>query len=183
MAKPAAQLEKEDVLLLLLSALSGPAAKKEVASITRVEKLMFLLQKETDFSGRLQDRFEFKAWKFGPFSKDIYDAFELVASLGLVEVEERELANYMDYTEQDELITLEEAELIEPIVEKIFWLTDRGRRVAEKLRQSIPESDWAEIVALKKRFERLPLTGLIQYVYHKYPETTEKSVLEHLKPR
>ncbi len=183
MTKQFKRLDKEDVLLLMLSALSGEGGKKKVAGVTRIEKMMFLLQKETAFSGKLEDKFDFKPWKFGPFSEDVYDALDLLASVGLLNIEERELANYVEYTEQGELIGLEEAEPIEPVVEKRYSLTERGREVAEKLRTLISDTDWAEIVNLKRRFERVPLTGLIQYVYQRYPETTEKSVLEHLKAR
>lgn len=174
------QLDREDILLLLLSSLSGPDTRKRVAGITRVEKMMFLLQKETDFSGKVRNKFDFEAWKFGPFSKEIYEDLDLLASLDLVEAEERELPNYVEYTEEDKLVEPEEDR---PIIEKTFSLTDRGRRVAEKLRGSISDGDWSEIERLRKRFERVPLTRLIQYVYHKYPETTSNSVLEHLKPR
>lgn len=173
-------LEKEDVLLLLLLALSDPRRKAKVAGITRIEKMMYLLQKETCFSGRVHEKFDFKPWKFGPFSKEIYEALDLLFSLNLVDIEERELANYVEYTERDALIGTEEDE---PIVEKLFSLTPRGRTVAQKFKDSVAENDWAELVSLKRRFERVPLTALIQYVYHKYPETTDKSVLEHLKSR
>jgi hypothetical protein len=172
-------LERDDVLLLLLLAMSD-RSKQRLASITRIEKLMFLLQKETVFSGKVHEKFDFKPWKFGPFSKEIYEDLDLLVSLDLVDVEERELANYVDYTEQDELIGSEPGE---PVVERVFSLTDRGKKVAEKLRKLISEKDWQEIDGLKRRFESVPLTRLIQYVYHKYPETTGKSVLEHLKAR
>lgn len=171
------QFEREDILILLLSALSGPEGRQQVRGITRLEKMMFLLQKETAFSGKLQSKFNFEAWKFGPFSKEIYQDLDLLASLGLVEAEERELPGYVEHSEEIEL------EEDEPIIERRFSLTDRGLRVAEKLRASVSEGDWREIEHLKRRFERVPLTRLIQYVYHKYPETTSKSVLEHLKPR
>jgi DNA-binding PadR family transcriptional regulator len=174
-----ATLERDDVLLLLLLALSKGGTSK-VPSITRIEKLMFLLQEETGFSGKLRDKFDFRAWKFGPFSKEIYEDLDLLSTLELVDVEERDLANYMEFTEQDELI---ESERGEPIIEKVFTLTDRGKRVAEKLKSLISEKDWSEIESLRRRFETSSLTRLIQYVYYKYPETTEKSVLEHLKPR
>ncbi len=178
MAKPSRTLEREDLLLLLLLALSAPG--KKVSSVTRLEKMMFLLQKETALSKNLPDKFEFKAWKFGPFSKGVYEALDLLFSLGLVEIEEKELASYVEYTERDALV---ETEQDEPIMEKVFSLTDRGRKVAEKLKSVISSEDWNEVIQLKRRFERAPLTSLIQYVYHRYPETTEKSVLEHLKPR
>jgi len=177
-------LERDDVLLLLLLTMAaGP--KRRLASITRIEKLMFLLQKETAFSGNMYEKFPFEPWKFGPFSKEIYEDLDLLASLDLVNVEERELANYVDYTEQDKLMGSElmGSELGEPMVEKTFSLTDRGKKVAEKLRSMISEKDWQEIANLKRRFESVPLSRLIQYVYHKYPETTGKSVLEHLKAR
>jgi len=183
MQKQPSQLDREDILLLLLSALSGQSAKQPVAGVTRLEKMMFLLQKETAFSGRLQHRFKFEPWKFGPFSKEIYEDLDLLASLGLVDAEERELRSYAEHTEREEYNRLMESEDDEPIIEKTFLLTDRGRRVAEKLRTWISENDWHEIEQLKVRFERVPLTRLIQYVYHKYPETTSRSVLEHLKPR
>jgi uncharacterized protein YwgA len=172
-------LERDDLLLLLLLAMSEKS-KQRVAGITRIEKLMFLLQKETVFSGKVHEKFDFKPWKFGPFSKEIYEDLDLLVSAELVEVEERELANYVEYTEQDELI---ESEPGEPVVEKVFSLTDRGKNVAQKLRSLISEKDWEEIVGLKRRFESIPLTRLIQYVYHRYPETTGKTVLEHLKAR
>lgn len=176
-------LERDDVLLLLLLAMSDKS-KQRAASITRIEKLMFLLQKETVFSGTLHEKFAFKAWKFGPFSQGIYEDLDLLVSAGLVDVEERELANYVEYTEQ-ELIGENPfgPEPGEPVVEKVFSLTDRGKRVAEKLRDRISEKNWQEITGLKRRFESVPLTRLIQYVYHKYPETAGKSVLEHLKAR
>ncbi len=175
------QLDRQDVVLLLLSALSGPSGKKPVASVTRLEKMVFLLQKETAFSGK--DRiheFKFEPWKFGPFSREIYEDLDLLASLDLVEAKVQELPSYAEYTEQGRLI---DSEADEPVVQKAFSLTERGRRVAEKLKALLSERDWAEIAQLKRRFEKVPLTRLIQYVYQKYPETTSKSVLEHLKPR
>jgi uncharacterized protein YwgA len=177
-------LERDDILLLLLLAMAE-GSRHRVASITRIEKLMFLLQNETAFSGKMHEKFPFKPWKFGPFSKEIYEDLDLLASLGLVDIEERELANYVEYTEQDKLMGSElmGSELGEPVVEKIFSLTDRGKKVAEKLRTLVSEKDWQEIASLKRRFESVPLSRLIQYVYHRYPETTEKSVLEHLKAR
>lgn len=176
-------LDREDILLLLLSALSACGTKERVAGITRLEKMMFLLQKETRFSGKLQNKFKFEPWKFGPFSKEIYADLDLLTSLGLVDAEERPLSSYVEHTEREEYTRLIEPEEDEEIVEKTFSLTDRGCKVAEKLRTWISEKDWQEIAQLKKRFEKVPLTRLIQYVYQKYPETTSKSVLEHLKAR
>jgi uncharacterized protein YwgA len=177
--KPA-QLDREDVLLLMLAALSGPGAKQRVSGITRLEKMIFLLQKETGFSGKAQNNFKFEPWRYGPFSKEIYEDLDLLASLDLIDAEEQHLPRYAEYTEEDKLI---EAEEYEPVVQKTFSLTERGRRVAEKLRASISQEDWREIEQLKKRFGSVPLTRLVQYVYQKYPETTSKSVLQHLKPR
>lgn len=111
-----ADLERDDVLLLLLLALSE-GTKQEVPSITRIEKLMFLLQKETAFSGKLPETFSFVPWKFGPFSQQIYEDLDLLVSLDLVQADERELQNYVDYTEEEQLLGSEPEE---PIVERIF---------------------------------------------------------------
>jgi uncharacterized phage-associated protein len=179
MPKSSIKIDREDLLLILLLAMSERSER--VGSITRLEKMMFLLQKETDVPKKLQAaKFDFKAWKFGPFSKEVYEALDLLSSLRLVDIEEKELAGYVEFTERDELVAAEENE---PVIEKVFSLTDRGRKVAEKLKALLSEDEWNKVVQLNRRFESVPLTSLIQYVYRKYPETTEKSVLEHLKPR
>ena len=108
------------------------------------------------------------------------DIVPFLAWLDPANAEERELPSYVEYLEEESLI---ESDRDKPVVEKLFSLTGRGCRVAEKLRESVSDRDWDEIERLRKRFERVPLTRLIQYVYQKYPETTSKSVLEHLKPK
>ena len=105
-------LERDDILLLLLLAMSEKS-KQRVAGITRIEKLMFLLQRETVFSGKVHEKFDFKPWKFGPFSKEIYEDLDLLVSAGLVDVEERELANYVEYMQQAYVEYMEQDELIE----------------------------------------------------------------------
>ncbi len=182
MSEQSRRLDKEDVLLLLLYSMSGEGANEPVASITRVEKMMYLLQEETEFSGVQQEKFEYKPWKFGPFSKGIYESLDLLFSVDLLDIEVRELPNYPEHSERDEL-KLTGLEEEEPVIEKVFSLTDRGGRVAEKLRDLISKKDWAELINLKRRFDEVPLTALIQYVYREYPETATASILEHLKPR
>ena len=46
---PELQLDPEDIILLLLEANEKLLGKRALAGVTRLEKLLFLLQKETEF--------------------------------------------------------------------------------------------------------------------------------------
>ncbi len=167
------KLDKEDILILLLAA-SSTTPKGRIEGITRLEKLMFLLQHETHFSGKIKDKYQFEPWKFGPFSKEIYDSLDFLLSCDLVTIEEIDLANYIEYMERRSLTEVEDKDL--EIKQKIISLTERGHRVAEKLKHLISDTDFKELVSLKDRFLRMPLNRLIQYVYHKYPDYTGESI-------
>lgn len=65
-----------------------------------------------------------------------------------------------------------------PYTTRDFALTDRGRRYYEALRQEVlTEEKERELSQFKERFGSLPLRQLIRYVYNRYPELTEKSLI------
>jgi len=173
---------KEDLILLLLAAPEEPRGiTGRMIGVTRLEKLVFLAQKQIQSVASNMEAFLFRPWKFGPFSEEIYDAIDTLHNLDLITVTERDLASYPEAVESE---ALEDEPAGEPVLEKVFELTPRGKQVADALRKTeIPEEVWKELCDLKKRFGNLPLSRLIHYVYHKFPETTAKSVLEHLKPK
>src|SRR5438132_13163686 len=82
------QLDREDIVLLLLDANKRVLKKDTISGTTRLEKLLFLLEKETDFEG-VARFFPFEAHNFGPFSKDVYEAVEFLEGCGLIEVGEK----------------------------------------------------------------------------------------------
>ena len=173
---------KEDLILLLLAAPEEPSdTTGRMIGVTRLEKLIFLAQKQIQSVASNVEAFSFRPWKFGPFSEEIYDAIDTLHNLDLITITERGLASYPETVESE---ALEDEPAGEPVLEKVFELTPRGERVANALREKeIPEEVWKELCDLKKRFGKLSLSRLIHYVYHQFPETTTKSVLEHLKPK
>jgi hypothetical protein len=174
------QIDPEDVVLLLLEANERVLRRAELAGITRLEKLLFLLEKETRFEG-IATLFVFKPHNFGPFSKEVYESVDFLESCRLVRV--REKAHSTIYTRLDEAKLLSEiSELDEEpeeagfVKERIFALTDDGRKVANKLRDMVGGEDAAAVDGIVQRYGLLPLSQLIRYVYHQYKDMTVNSI-------
>jgi len=180
------QLDPEDIILLLLEANEKLLGKNAVGGVTRLEKLLFLLQRETNFE-KMDSFYEFSAHNYGPFSKEVYEALDFLEGVELIQVKERVHSSY--YTNVGEILLLQaisEEEVSETttinsegITEKLFLLTESGHKVAKKLRQTIEKrrpKDIEELNGIIRRYGKLPLNQLIRYVYHKYPEMTVKSI-------
>lgn len=193
------QLDPEDIILLLLEANEKVLGKFAVAGVTRLEKLLFLLQRETNFE-KMDSFYEFTAHNYGPFSKEVYEALDFLEGVELIQVKERvhsshyanvgeilllqEIANVGEIRLLQEISEEGEAEEVTTdntigVTEKLFTLTENGHKVAQKLRQTIEKrrpKDIEELNGIICRYGKLPLNQLIRYVYHKYPEMTVKSI-------
>ena len=180
------ELDREDIVLLLLEAYERLFGKTSLGGITRLEKLIYLLQKETDFQ-KIGDLYHFVPHNFGPFSKEIYGAVEFLDGCGLIDTRERIYSSrYANRGEAQLLEEVDEGDSSEVSVgddvgatEKVFSLTSDGRKVAGKLREAIGKAFSAslgQLDALTLRYGSLPLNQLIRYVYRRYPETTGKSI-------
>jgi uncharacterized protein len=174
------QIDAEDVVLLLLEANERVLGRGELAGITRLEKLLFLLEKETRFEG-IALLFVFKAHNFGPFSKEVYEAVDFLESCRLVGV--REKAHTTIYTRLDEAKLLSEISELEEdpeeagiVKERIFALTEDGRKVATKIRSMVRREDAEAVDKIIQRYGLLPLSQLIRYVYHQYKDMTVNSI-------
>ena len=183
---PELQLDPEDIILLLLKANENLLGKRAVGGVTRLEKLLFLLKRETDFE-KMDSFYEFTAHNFGPFSKEVYEALDFLEGCELIQVKERMHTSY--YSNVGEILLLQEISEGEDeeaptgnaagVTEKLFILTENGRKVADKLRQTIEErrpKDIEELNGIVRRYAKLPLNQLIRYVYRQYPEMTVKSI-------
>ena len=179
------KLDREDVVLLILDANEKIFHRESFNGITRLEKILFLLEKETSFEG-IAEFYTFKAHNFGPFSKEVYEAIEFLSSCELISIREKSYASYYagigeaslreeidassDENENEEVVTA---------TEKVFALTPQGRQVAEIMRAAVNRRRPKDIVELERilvRFANLPLNQLIRYVYTRYPEMTGKSI-------
>jgi len=185
---------RRDLLLLLLG-IDGPKAANEgLGGITRLQKLLFLLEQEEHVipSG---EGFTFEAYKAGPYSSKLYDDLEFLENLGLIrkdvtaEGTEEEAAE-IDFTFED---------LIEPergkddpsgpapdaYEEYRFYLTPQG---IQKIQRLLSDDTYKPLVdsirRVKSRYGQYSLRDLLYHVYTKYPEmTTESEIKENVLRR
>ena len=76
-------IETDDVIVLLLGAPGGPEAPGNLDDVTRLEKLVFLLEHETPVRSWVTEVAEFRSHKFGPFSAKIYRAVDTLSAYEL----------------------------------------------------------------------------------------------------
>ncbi len=153
--RSAAPLPRATYLLLLLDADNGAP----IQGRTKLVKLAFLVQKKVIEGlkvGITEERYTFRPWHYGPFTEEVFDDVAALQVLGLVSIA----------GENPDTQT--------------FALTDSGKeavkRLAEEARISAILRD--EIRRIKTTYGRLPLSRLIERVYHDYPEYTDKSEIK-----
>ena len=159
--------------------------KEAWSGVTRLEKLLFILQKETDFEG-MESLYSFTAHNFGPFSKEVYGAIDFLESCELVCVGERAYSShYANVGESELLREISDEQEYEPMnedvgaTEKLFSLTKNGHIVAKKLEEIIKNrhpKDIEKLYGIVRRYGNMPLNQLIRYVYRRYPDMTVKSI-------
>ncbi len=188
------KISKRDLVLLMLGADASETGESEVGGITRLQKLLFLLEKEQGFTPA-GSGFEFTAYKAGPYSAKLYDDLEFLENLGLLESEvaaeatDAEAAE-VDLLDFDELLGDSAASSTdgEPVdgfaaadayEERRFSLTEDGRaRVQKMLENEELEPAVEGIRKIKSRFGSHSLHDLLYYVYTKYPELTVESEIK-----
>ena len=178
------QLDPEDIILLLVEANERLLGKAWLSGITRFEKPVFLLERETRFEG-IGDFFRFEPHNFGPFSKEVYEAVEFLSSCELIDVREKAYPSL--YSSSDEAKPLKSRRRDTPesgnaesqVTEKQFSLTENGRKVAQIMHDAIKRrrpSDVEELDGIVRRYGTRPLNQLIRYVYRQHPEMIVKSI-------
>jgi uncharacterized protein YwgA len=171
-----------DLILTLLFA--GGERKKnneEIVGNTRIDKLMFLLEKETTLEKYIHD-FTFDAYNFGPYSSQLFDALQALVNAGLVKAspatETTESDAYLDEADRFQIeFQVEEGSESGKTVNE-YSLTPEGEKVASALWQSLSKSEQDELGSIKSKFNSISLRKLLQYVYQKYPESTVNSVIK-----
>jgi DNA-binding PadR family transcriptional regulator len=168
-------LELDDLIVLLLGAPSQkPSLQDRLEGVTRLEKLVFLLEKESPIRQLLAEEAEFRSHNFGPFSSKLYQAVDMLAAAGLLE----DSSDLGSSTEDSwEAQTLIGGNPSDPYATRNFALTDKGRRYFDALKKEVPESYIKDLTEFKDRFASLPLRRLVRFVYEKYPDYTDKSLI------
>lgn len=180
---------ERDIVLLMLGIDSD---REGFGGITRLQKLLFLLQMEAD-AKEVDSGFEFAPYKAGPYSAKLYDDLEFLENLGLVESSvsgdavEAEAVE-IDLLSFDELMgdsadpfqnTKDGFGASDAYEERRFTLSDRGReRVTKLLDNESLISIVDGIRRIKGKFSKYSLNDLLYYIYTKYPEWTTESEIK-----
>ena len=183
-------ISKRNILLLMLGIGKGSDIANGINGITRLQKLLFLLENE-DYIKKIEDGYEFEAYKAGPYSSTIYDDLEFLENLGLINAEtsgvatEEEAAD-MDFTFEELMddgeLTDNEIKTQDLYDEKRFRITEDG---AAKVKTILEKGECTSVVdgirKIKSKFGHFSLDDLLYYVYTKYPDmTTESEIKDHV---
>lgn len=166
-------LETDDAIVLVLGAPGGPDRSGYLEGVTRLEKLVFLLERETPVRDWLTETADFRSFRFGPFSSKIYQAVDTLAAAGLLRDSAKAAKTSEDRWEAVNAL-LDDAD-VDQYTTRIFELTARGMRYYEAIIRELPPVAEDTLAAFKGRFARLPLRQLVRYVYERYPEFTDQS--------
>lgn len=160
LAVSAINISKKELLLLHLL---GAREKETVSGITRLQKLVFLAQQ-----GGLKDdpipehdteeKFRYKSFDYGPFSKELYD--------------------YLDQLVDDGLIDRRKVETSSGKERYDYSLSPKGEEILSSTPEALAENDLKVIKGVKILYNETPLFELIDRVYADYPEYAKDSVLK-----
>ena len=129
-------VEVDDAIVLLLGAPSDSLPRHgRIDGITRLEKLIFLVEHETDLRTLLTEHADFEAYNFGPFSGKVYQAVDTLVAAGLLEDSAELASSREDSWEAEKVVGAQPAD---PYATRNFALTDRGRKYYEALIAELP---------------------------------------------
>lgn len=148
----------------------------EVKGITKVQKLLFLIEEETNFGHTYRDEItlDFEGYKMGPFSPEVYDEIEFLINLGAIKKEEIEETA----TDSYEIKEYDQEEGSEGLSGKKFKITDKGEKIARKLLDVVDEKQVQELEEKVEKYNTMSLMQLLEYVYSEYPEMTTESEIK-----
>ena len=135
------------------------ADRNRINGRTRLQKLVFLAQQRMESEG-IQP-YEYIAYDYGPFSKELLDALEKYERKGLIEIE---VTQTYDGTDK-----------------YIYSLTSKGVENFEANLDESPDSEDLETIRrvsseVISRFNKMPISELIDYVYDNHPSYAKNSV-------
>lgn len=175
---------KKFLLLLLYSSTEGESYNIPVVGRTRLMKMVFLFDKElaTNF---MKDRTledielpEFFKWKYGPFSKDILNDLEFLINQQYINIEissnaplSAELDEYNYWIEDLEEFQAHEYD------QEIFKLDEKGISKANTIWSILSDNQKNLLIKFKTKLNKSPLDRILEYVYNKYPDYTDKSLI------
>jgi len=172
------------LLLLLLYAGNG-----RIQGITRLQKILYLLKRDYNIDKVFDSSYDFEAYRFGPYSKQLYDDIDFLENMGLIKGQAVGDPSLASEGEEKLLLIdylLASGEETTNSGERLFTLTSSGKKKAEDILKKLKSAgtNTSELMSLlakvKSKFAEMNLSSLIHYVYRKYPESAINSELKHL---
>ncbi len=177
-----------DLVLLILRA-SRDQGQGPVSGTTRLQKLLFLLAQTPEYR-RLAETgkapaLNFRPYRMGPFTPDVYDAVDLLAEFEppLIEVAPGGRIDREADLELDLYVDEWDLDRAQPPVSSVprpttYQLTPDGKEVANALWDSAPDELRRQITAVVREFGHLDLRSLLRLVYANYPRYTTRSEIK-----
>jgi hypothetical protein len=204
---PTSKIGARDLLLLLIGL--GDSPHDGLGGITRIQKLIYLLETEENIKPE-GEGFKFEPYKAGPYSPRIYDDLEFLENLDYIrragthgdsdEVSANVEAEASDPEKAEVDLTFENlmgpedvmssgSDEIGPTADSYegarFTLTPKGQ---QRMEQLLGNKDYTPFVdgirKAKSRFSKYSLNDLLYYVYTRHPQmTTESEIKEKVLRR
>lgn len=182
----ASKLLGSDYLLLLLY-ING---KEPIKGSVRLTKMMFLFNEQIvpvlKRNGLESEKLpEFIAYNYGPFSKDLYEQVDLFTGIGFMQI--RDLNENEEMSGVDNIV---EKEFVDECYEddeetksensyREYCITDIGSGFVEsELLGKLTSSQLGLLRQYKKKITEMTMKQLLHYVYTRYPQYAEKSLIK-----
>ena len=186
---------RKDILLLLLY---SPGVKQEfnepIKGRTRILKMLFLFkeealqhfQKNTDIND--DNFYKYFAWKFGPFSEQVYDDITFFLLRDFITSQDSEgdiLPEAISEERHWQFISgnhfFDDQNGYQEFIEEKFLLTNKGKKFThDNLYCNLSQHQKKLLIAFKKRLNSASLRAILNYVYENYPSMTKKSQLRRI---
>jgi uncharacterized protein YwgA len=175
------KLESGSDLLITLLYTPGKTAHpaEPIDGITRLQKLMFLLQQNVGPKQLVDEAmaYGYKPYKMGPYANALQRDLNELQAAGII------ITERLDYWLPDDGDVVSgsdsDASFQEKRVESYrFYLSELGKRIGDDIWNSIPEKQRQELVTFKKFFNALSLRQLLIFTYEKFPSFTSESVIK-----
>lgn len=141
---------------LLPLAILDACEDEAVEGITRMQKLVFLAQREVDDVE--ENMYEFEPYDYGPFSEDLYGDLDALVENDFVSSYEEKTPGGND--------------------KQVYEITEKGESLLEMYQEALnAQIPVNRIYEIKNEYNRMPLLQMIKRVYDKYPEMAVNSKL------
>lgn len=137
---------------------------EQIRGVTKLQKLLFLVEQETDFFQEYEDdvAFNFAPYKMGPFSDEVYSELEFLLQLSAIESEPMDNATGLETSDS-------------ALGNNTFQLTTKGEKIAAQLVEILDPEHEVELREIVMEYNNMGLKELLRYVYTEYPDYTTES--------